>query len=190
MQVISPGYGRTGTLSLKVGLERLLQAPCFHMVDLASTPESLDWWTSVPSNVDWRQVFDGYEAIAGWPAAFFYNDLVAAFPEAKVILSSRDSNSWWTSAWFTIFKAMNRRGSGSFPRMWRAIAPVSFQYPITRNGAIAEFERHNSTINSDLVWTVSDGWNPLATLLNVEIPDEPFPYLNKREEFFTKRQLE
>ena len=34
MEVIEAGFGRTGTLSLKAGLEKLGFGPCYHMVEV------------------------------------------------------------------------------------------------------------------------------------------------------------
>ena len=34
LKVIGAGLGRTGTMSLKIALEKLLGGPCYHMVKL------------------------------------------------------------------------------------------------------------------------------------------------------------
>ncbi len=34
MKVIGAGFGRTGTMSLKVALEELGYGPCYHMIEL------------------------------------------------------------------------------------------------------------------------------------------------------------
>jgi hypothetical protein len=34
-----------------------------------------------------------------------------------------------------------------------------------------------------LVYDVSEGWEPLCMFLRVPVPDEPFPHLNKKENF-------
>ena len=38
MKVIGAGFGRTGTLSLKVALEKLGYGPCYHMTELSGKP--------------------------------------------------------------------------------------------------------------------------------------------------------
>ena len=38
-----------------------------------------------------------------------------------------------------------------------------------------------------LVYNVTDGWTPLCQFLQVEIPSEPFPYLNNRKQFQEER---
>ena len=34
VEVIGAGFGRTGTMSLKVALEQLGHGPCYHMIEL------------------------------------------------------------------------------------------------------------------------------------------------------------
>lgn len=36
-------------------------------------------------------------ATTDWPAALFIDELVAAYPEAKVVLTIRDTEKWWKS---------------------------------------------------------------------------------------------
>lgn len=42
LEVIGAGFGRTGTLSLKLALERLGFGPCHHMTELIDDPEQID----------------------------------------------------------------------------------------------------------------------------------------------------
>ena len=55
--------------------------------------------------------------------------------------------------------------------------------------AIADFERHIEDVRSYvpshrlLVYEVRQGWQPLCDLLEVRVPDEPFPHLNDSEAF-------
>ena len=51
------------------------------------------------------------------------------------------------------------------------------------------FEQHNAAVVDEvpaenlLVYTPGDGWAPLCRFLGVEIPEEPYPRVNSREEF-------
>jgi hypothetical protein len=51
------------------------------------------------------------------------------------------------------------------------------------------FEQHNAAVVDEvpaenlLVYTPGDGWEPLCRFLGVEIPEEPYPRVNSREEF-------
>jgi len=44
LRVIGAGFGRTGTASLKLALERLLGQPCYHMLEVFSHPEHVAVW--------------------------------------------------------------------------------------------------------------------------------------------------
>ena len=39
LEVIGAGFGRTGTMTLKVALEELGFGPCYHMIELFEHPE-------------------------------------------------------------------------------------------------------------------------------------------------------
>jgi hypothetical protein len=191
LRIIGAGLGRTGTLSLKIALERLLDGPCYHMAEVFAHPEHVPVWHAAARGEmpDWRAFFQGYRASVDWPAASFWSELMAVFPEALVVLSVRDAESWWRSAHQTIFPA-SRGASGE----WRAMIDALFAARFTsaledRAACIAMFERHNAEVRravprSRLVeWRASDGWAPLCAALQLPVPSEPFPHTNSTEQF-------
>ena len=64
LQVIGAGFGRTGTMSLKVALEQLGFSPCYHMVEVFAHPEHIALWQAIGDGApaDWEAVFGGYRA--------------------------------------------------------------------------------------------------------------------------------
>ena len=46
--------------------------------------------------------FEGYRAAVDWPACAFWRELAEAFPDAKVVLTTRDAESWYESYHATI----------------------------------------------------------------------------------------
>ncbi|MBT3884151.1 MAG: hypothetical protein HOF70_05170, partial [Rhodospirillaceae bacterium] len=44
LSVIGVGYGRTGTMSLKLALEELGYGPCHHMEDVFNNPTQVPAW--------------------------------------------------------------------------------------------------------------------------------------------------
>src|SRR5262245_37383650 len=109
LKVVGAGVGRTGTHSLKVALEQLLGGPCYHMVEVFQHPEHVPAWTAAMKDepVDWAPVFKDYVATVDWPGGGVWEQIYAANPDAKVLLSTRDSAAtWWKSASNTIFVAM------------------------------------------------------------------------------------
>src|SRR5438445_5778536 len=83
MRVVGAGLGRTGTHSLKLALERLLGAPCYHMVEVFEHMDHVPMWHAAIRGepVDWRPVLGGYAAIVDWPGAAVWRDLASAYPE-------------------------------------------------------------------------------------------------------------
>jgi hypothetical protein len=71
LDIIGPGFGRTGTHSLKLALEHLGFGPCHHMFEVRDHPKQLPAWESVTrgEQVDWDKVFQGYRAQVDWPGA-------------------------------------------------------------------------------------------------------------------------
>ena len=94
--VIGVGFGRTGTLSLKMALERLGFGPCEHMTNLFADSARVGHWREavrrkeVGTPIDWTVLFDGYRATVDWPGDSFWQELVSAVPDVPVVLTVRD----------------------------------------------------------------------------------------------------
>lgn len=193
LRVVGAGLGRTGTLSLKIALERLLGGPCYHMAEVFTHPEHVRVWHSAARGEmpDWGAFLGGYAAAVDWPAASFWPEMSAAFPESLVVLSVRDAESWWKSAHATIFPASRSAGNE-----WRAMVDELFATRFTdaledRAACIAAYERHNARVRREvpadrlLEWRAADGWRPLCDALGVPVPNEPFPHVNTTENFLS-----
>ncbi len=199
LRVVGAGFGRTGTLSLKLALERLGFAPCYHMFEVLENPSHDAVWLEATrgKKVDWDALFTGYVAAVDWPVAAFWRELSAHYPEAKVILSVRDAQKWYRSVQNTIYKAMMSPvdPGGRVTSEHRAMARElvlerTFQGRFTdREHAIGVYERHNQMVRDTvpahrlLVYETGTGWEPLCTFLRCPIPDEPYPLANTTAEF-------
>ncbi len=196
LRVIGAGLPRTGTMSLKVALERLLGAPCYHMLEVFAHPEHVPAWHQAARGQmpDWNDLLTGYAAAVDWPASAFWPELSATYPEALVILSVRDAQSWWNSANETIIPNIRKVDLGS---EWRMMVDALFATRLKsemgdREACIAAFERHNARVRETvspqrmLEWNASEGWQPLCAALGVPVPEEPFPHTNTREEFVAR----
>lgn len=135
MDVIGVGFGRTGTASLKVALERLGFSPCCHMMEVMEQPDKVRQWRHVGEGErpDWAKLFDGYRATVDWPGAAYWRELAKEYPEAKFILTVRDPQRWYQSCVNTVFgfpmrrhNAMERNVYGMLCR----VNPPSAQVPI------------------------------------------------------------
>jgi Sulfotransferase domain len=200
LQVIGAGFGRTGTLSLQAALERLGFDPCHHMLEVPKHPAQIALWNRVADGgtIEWEDIYAPYKASVDWPGAFYFAELAARYPEAKVILTTRDPNSWYDSINETVFKAQAAAGltqgelPADHPMRFGAIIIVknTFGYDLSRESAIAAFERHNAEVRRRippenlLDYDVAEGWEKLCSFLGVPIPEEPFPRSNSRDDFW------
>jgi hypothetical protein len=210
LRIIGAGFGRTGTLSLRQALLRLGFGPCDHMHESFAAPARFTLWhdalrrTRAGEAVDWRPLLEGYRATLDWPAAYFWHELAAAHPDARVILTVRDPDRWYASAEATIFRLRNVESLlwGRATRSLFALAVPEMQdgYRVVddviwdgtfdgrfadRRHALRVFTRHNrdvrETVPPDklLVFDVREGWDPLCAFLGVPVPKgEPFPHVN------------
>jgi hypothetical protein len=197
LRVVGAGLGRTGTMSLKVALERLLGGRCHHMMEVFAHPEQVGWFHAAARGEmpDWRKVFDGYQAGVDWPMCAYWPEISAAFPDALILHSVRDTDSWWKSASETIFKGM-KLGAERMPdwhAMVKAVMEDRFIWPPDREAeAKAAYERWNADVRARapkgrvLEWRASDGWEPICKALGLPVPAEPFPRVNTREDFVAR----
>jgi hypothetical protein len=122
LRVIGVGFGCTGTYSLKTALEELGFGPCYHMTEVLRPPRRAGDWEAAANSetVDWDEVFSSYGSAVDWPACTFYRELAAKYPEAKIILTTRDPDRWYRSVRETIYTGHSLSES----RRWRAILPL------------------------------------------------------------------
>lgn len=191
LRVIGAGLPRTGTSSLKQALERLLGEPCYHMLEVFAHPEHVPVWhaAALGDEPDWSVFLKDYAATLDAPAAYFWPELCRAFPDALVLLSQRDAESWWDSASQTVFRTQGKV-SPEWDAMNEAIENERSDFARDdRASAIAGFERHNARVRERVPaerlveWRPGDGWTPLSAALGVSVPDEPFPHKNTREQW-------
>lgn len=202
VKVIGAGFGRTGTLSLKFALEKLGFDKCYHMMEVAQNPSHRQHWLDIAAGkaVDWHALFSGYQATVDWPSANFWQEQMAAFPDAKVLLSRRDPDNWYDSVMNTIWKFSHAGESSDDPERQRGAElafkviwePVFDRRMDDRAHVISIFEAHNQkvidTVPADklLVYQPGDGWQPLCEFLDVPVPDEDYPRVNSTEEFTSR----
>lgn len=203
LKLIGAGFGRTGTTSIKAALEMLGLQQCYHMQEVIKNPSHVQFWNQAVAGepVDWDHLFAGYQATVDWPACNFYPELLAHYPDAKVLLTVRDPDKWYESCRNTIyaiyrqptihiltrflpplrrFLAMNER------MIWQGNFAGRFE---DREYAIAQFHQHNEAVKRFvpterlLIYDVKQGWEPLCRFLDLPVPDRPFPHLNDSRTF-------
>lgn len=193
IQLVGAGLGRTGTMSLKLALERLLGGTCHHMMEVFGHPDEVPVWHAAMrgETVDYRQLLADYTAIVDYPGAAVWRELAAAFPDAPVLLSTRSSaEAWWESASNTILVRRPNDVADDRRRMVDEMFLRSLGGDVSdREAMMAAYEAHNAAVRSEVPadrlveYQPGDGWGPLCAALGLPEPDEPFPHTNTREEF-------
>jgi hypothetical protein len=210
LKIIGAGFGRTGTWSTKAALNQL-GFPCYHMTEVILNKDNkthLDFWRKVansPPGVQhpWNQVFANYAAAIDNPACCVWRELLAAYPDAKVLLTlhPRGAEAWYESTIETIyftermwqFKVLEwltpfgrKFGDMSHKLIWQR----SLQGTMTDKAkAIARYNAHvedvKAAVPADklLIFSVDQGWGPLCAFLGAPQPAGDFPNVNDRAEF-------
>lgn len=199
LEIIGPGFGRTGTNSLKIALEQLGFGRCHHMFEVRDNPDRLADWEALArgERVDWDHVFRDYRSQVDWPGARYWRELVRHYSTAKVVLLVRDPDEWFDSVQATIVPFLAARGRHSSSHV-NAICEMGHELVAVQvfNGRISErqhaievFKNHITDVQSEipadrlLTLDLREGWRPLCEFLGVEVPDIPFPTTNSSKEF-------
>lgn len=214
MKVLVLGLSRTGTDSLRSALLALGYRGVYHGFVTAMNPEQSIFWTSaleakwrgqVLTAADFDTVLGEFEAMSDSPANCFGPELLAAYPDAKVIVNRRkDIDAWHASIKASIFKLFENpfliacsRFSSRLFWLWQ-VHELSFGHRVK-----GDFDKHGKEFYIDhyaeldhilkksgrpyLNWHIEDGWDPLCSFLARGIPDVAFPRGNSVGKEFNDR---
>ena len=84
-------------------------------------------------------MFEGYVAQTDFPGAAMWRDIVQAFPDALVVLSTRPAESWYRSSASTVFQLGNDHDSSPFQSQSSVTLPeleVRFQVALPDRGLL------------------------------------------------------
>jgi hypothetical protein len=198
MKIIIAGVSRTGIYSLQAALEKF-GFRSYNFFEMLNNFENghLDMWNEFmegKQEMDWEALYDGFDASSDMPSFIYWHEQMEAFPDAKVILTTRDLDAWWNSwisavesqegfiismSYLPRFKAV-RRIIDNWERNFFRIEPTKY----VEEGAKARVKEHNEAVKAAvpperlLVFNFKEGWDPLCEFLGVPVPDEPFPHEN------------
>ncbi len=211
IKIIGAGLPRTGTNTLKASLEKLGYSKTYHMKELLVHPDHLKYWLLLKNtgSTEWEKLYDGYQATVDFPAYPWYKEHMAQYPDAKVILSVRPFEKWYDSVYNTIWKAGPQTALQKIgmllkllfnPRLRSVVQCVKLAktmiFKVHFQGKFEDkifaekiFDQHIENVRAFvpagqlLIYDVSEGWAPLCAFLGVDMPAEPVPHLNKKENF-------
>ncbi|KAE8422537.1 hypothetical protein BDV36DRAFT_223310 [Aspergillus pseudocaelatus] len=217
MKVLALGMSRTGTMSLYVALKKL-GFNCYHMAEcsLDQRNGSLALWNQAInakfngngrkfSGADFDQMLWRYDAVTDIPCILFAEELMDAYPDAQIVLTTRPVYSWLVSMQRTFYSILSWK-------RWALLESLDKTYiglyiPLLRSALSVwtggnwqdtsrlstGFEAHYDQVHAAararghevLEFKVQDGWGPLCEFLGKEYPDEPFPHVNEGD-FITR----
>jgi hypothetical protein len=211
LKLIGAGLPRTATTTQLFALEQLDHGPCYHMRDLlADLERGLPLWESAAEGApDWERIFGDARSAVDWPSARYYRDLMDQYPQAKVLLSVRDSEDWVRSMRQTVWGVFHDdtvlhhvcEARASLDPLWRRFMALMREMTwdeetgvlagetFTDAGLAAVMERWNESVKRSvpadrlLVWNPNDGWGPLCEFLEMDVPAEELPRLNTTQSF-------
>ena len=199
MKVICAGYAKTGTKSIAKALRHL----GFTVFDWEEQIfDFLDHWVDVFQNgtkPDVKQVYQNADAVVDMPGTFFFEEIMEAFPDCKVILSEREEDSWiksFVNQVESIYAARSKMSSMLSPTA-KKVRYVVDSYFDAFSGSCnpkstyvfrKRYRIHNHRVKAIvpadklLVYNVKQGWKPLCGFLACEVPTVPFPHENIKAE--------
>ncbi|KAL3951703.1 hypothetical protein ACCO45_013420 [Purpureocillium lilacinum] len=143
--------------------------------------------------------FDGYDGVRNVPAAAFAAELIESYPTSKVILPTRDVDSWHASCLGTVYQravdpilgalALIHSGSRTYATLLRALQRALYRGDFPGYGKTA-FAEHQDYVRGRvpaerlLEYRVQQGWGPLCEFLGEPVPAGDFPQSNDRDAFW------
>ena len=137
-------------------------------------------------------VFGGYDAAMDEPAMLMYEEIMAAFPEAKFLLTISDAESWFEN-YVELSRELRATGTislkaffHSLPRNCSRMQSWGCNFanpsPEDKDTCLKSYHRHIQRVQDVipperlLVYNWSDGWSALSHFLGTRIPEEQFPH--------------
>ena len=200
MKMIGASWGRTGTTSLTAALERLGLGPVCHMQRMFEHPDEAVAWAGYRRGepTDVPGLLGRYGAAFDWPACWAWEDAAALYPEAPVLLSTRDASEWYASVrgsihrWAAPDREYDDAARSPSPEAADLLFLVwsshfgSWEALLDEPATVRAYEAHVAHVHETcppgrlVEWSAGDGWAPLCDALGLPVPDEPFPHLNRR----------
>lgn len=165
------------------------------ILDPTQKPEVFTEAYKTGKSPNWDEVFEGYDAAVDWPSSIFWEDLMNYYPNAKIILTTRDAAKWYDSVKSTVYQMSDELVVP--PRVHEIRSMI---LAIVKDGELKDFaekenmmqqfnehtEKVKKIVPADrlLIFQPGDGWEPLCRFLGVDVPkDIPYPHLNKKDDF-------
>lgn len=202
---------RTGTKTLNEALAILLHGPVHDsgIQSLGGTIRQIRLWLAlmgaVPKaytfsdrkKIDWivSDLLEGYVATMDCPAALLTPEILAVYPEAIVLVTTRDEGSWWRSMEymnsfmgtyhlpFVVMWLWKAQAYGKWRRRFKELLLWRYGHDHIRRDTLRVHEDYQRRVvppEKLFFYDVKDGWAPLCKILDVPVPGVPFPHNNDK----------
>ena len=206
MKLICAGFSKTGTKSLTKALRVL----GFTVFDHSEHIEfHLNEWIDLYCEgklPDFVAMYREVDVVIALPAFVWFEEIYEAFPDAKVVLTIRDSEDVWGQSWARAAELIETSGGclkrfaldwlfpifagQSVQRHQRALEklmePSAFGTMNPKSTLLAKkkYREHNQRVQAIipkeklLIYNVKQGWKPLCDFIGCCVPDLEFPREN------------
>ena len=153
------------------------------MIEVFAHPEHIALWHAAARGepVDWHALFSGYRAAVDWPVGSFWPEVAAAFPDALILLSTRERRVVVAERFADDLPGQRARAGTP----WHAMSSSIWREPLhaaldDREAAIAAYERHNAEVRARapkprlLEWTRRTAGRRSAARSACRCPTSPF----------------
>lgn len=178
---ISPA--KTGTTSLCEAM-RILGYRVTHGVPSANVKETLHAIQRGDVCMPWFKDYDFIGNVFGYA----FKELDYNFPNARFIYLERDISEWIKSTKLQLTKYKPGIDARSQLDVFLRVCNIKSIFDVSELRLYDLIVSNRSDVheyfaNADnlLIMQITQGWEPLCRFLGKEIPDQPFPFLNKTE---------
>jgi hypothetical protein len=214
MRILVLGMCRTGTTSLSTALRKLGYTP-HQMRALLAQPSELALWQEAINTTllaprdrpnaqkhmepygrpEFDKLLSEYDVVMDIPGCVFAKELVAAYPDALVLLTTRNYEDWESSmaesiwclcTWrlFVVARYFNITAMAPLMRLVHSLFRVhsnnSYGGPRAKKAFEAHYENVREMVPRDKLLEIDPddlSWEPLCEFLGRQVPSEPFPQL-------------
>ncbi|CAK8680230.1 unnamed protein product [Clavelina lepadiformis] len=207
MKVIVAGFAKTGTKSLHIAVREL----GYEVYDFVENFWYLgkDWnkiLTEGGSVDDSKRMYKDVDATIDDPVFLFWKEIHEAFPDAKIVFTTREEDSWFPSyrkqmeemeqntmlRLIFLYSPLGQKFGTLIGKMNEVVLatprsyPSTFYWKIPVNEMVMRrlYRQHyadviqNAPKDKLLVYNLKEGWEPLCKFLNKPVPDKQFPHAN------------
>lgn len=199
---------------MRAAMKELGYVDTYHMMNcsIENPPDALMWMDALTAKydgvgvpftrADWDQLLGNCQAVCDWPAVAFAKELIEAYPEAKVVLTNRDVDSWHASTMRTVYwRATDPElralqyvswAAGMYYPMLKKFFDTFFRGDFVNQGKEVYINHYNevrSLVAKEnlLEFRVQDGWEPLCEFLEQPVPMGcKFPNVNDNSDFVSR----